>query len=713
MDDQYTHNISTSVGKAPNGMSTYTVTRDGQTMYSGMSEIEAKNVTNKLVKQDTETYWKSDEYQEWKQNNPEEAAQQEANMHDEWQKQGIEEKQDVYTDEDRELAEEMGWDLDEDGQQEQETQQEQPQEPKTQITENTNIPQSTPQTNTNKTEQPQQQSKTNNELVPPLNPTDPIVHHDRSKAFDHIVTLNEESDNSTDGNNPKPDTLTDSKHVNGIFFPLVNLNGLVINKDNIQEMIIQIKDFAPTLYLTIYDEHREIVGINRPTMNNFVSIIMVPPVDGVYKSISMKFYIKSFEMIGENLWCYTGTYHWMELYNQSTRAITFPGCSAKECGRSENKKPTTWEYLHVIAMENGLGFSSTEDCKKHEDKLPRLVQAKTLVDFIDEHIKFGGKDKDHIFDVFIDEYGYLTMINLPWVFNYKINPNSLAINKITSVPQSTKKLPEPKSKQVHRTITNWNNFPEYSNDLYIDWYEQINNNASTFFDGTSIQMFGFKPEGSDCKNVNGSEGNNAFAQQDFQIQEDSIVGQDLSEYNTSTRIVVKPEYNAYQTELQKIVRDNYLKKLKTKMLKVRMKDMNFGLHRGILVNVAIFTDQAGLKTTFMNSYTNVDSNNKLNPDTNTIGTEKYEIQTKAQLMAPDPWLSGIYYIAGVEYVFDPYATGSSDQAYKDWVNNEIKHSDDHLLQYLYLIRKVDPDSPKGWKRAVKANFDSIVNSDWI
>jgi hypothetical protein len=58
------------------------------------------------------------------------------------------------------------------------------------------------------------------------------------------------------------------------------------------------------------------------------------------------------------------------------------------------------------------------------------MQHENFKEFIDRQIKISGLDEDSIFDVWIDLYRYITMVNVSWVLTEDIDVNHLAINAV-------------------------------------------------------------------------------------------------------------------------------------------------------------------------------------------------------------------------------------------------------------------------------------------
>ena len=99
------------------------------------------------------------------------------------------------------------------------------------------------------------------------------------------------------------------------------------------------------------------------------------------------------------------------------------------------------------------------------------------------------------------------------------------------------------------------------------------------------------------------------------------------------------------------------------MLKVKMSNYNLGLQRGTLINLVIFNNDTINKAKLL-----MDSKNLSNEHTDTISNDNIEeLIMNDEYPIPDMSITGMYYIDGMEFVYD---------------NNEQM-----IIQYLYLIPK--------------------------
>lgn len=427
-----------------------------------------------------------------------------------------------------------------------------------------------------------------------VNYTDPYIFHDPVTQVGRIATVyepqdahqgREDEDSITYG--ARPDY--DSEKVNGILYPVILVNNKVISYDLIEKFVLYYEGFAPSLMLVINDPNRSIQATDVPGLNSKIRIAIVPSVDNTYKSIRLEFKIDDVFISGEHV-TYTASYRSLPFMREYTKELVYPGCSnsvkntnsseSYSCNSSQNNKPNTWEYLHIIAHECGLGFMSTNECQTIEDRMPRLMSNEKYPEFINKHIQWGGLDENSIFDCWIDLYGYIVLVNVSWIFNKELENDSLKIYAAAGIQSTDHNIPKPQTVEVSRVITNWP-FMNYPNNMIFDWYKTIVDN-SDLDTGTAISQYQFNMIGVNSENVNG------VSQYDVRVVQNSADGMDVAAYNTEKLKSIVIEFNELNTNKQKTIRNKFFSKHRHRKLEVALTQPNLGLQRGTLIGVTIF-----------------------------------------------------------------------------------------------------------------------------
>ena len=524
-----------------------------------------------------------------------------------------------------------------------------------------------------------------NKLIEPINFTDPYVFHDaflEKASIAHIYRTEDiTNDNKGDvtkedvGNNGDASTLK----THGILYPLIQLNTKVIEYTQIVEMIIYYDKFLPRIELTIYDPGELIQRTDIPGYNNTLKVVIVPEVENVYKTITMEFKIMSVQSDGEYV-TYFGKYKVLEFNKNHIKELIYKGCSNEKgktdaknseivkCNPNQNKQPNTWELLHIIASECGLGFSSTDKCQDIRDNLPRLIYNNNYEDFIIEQLSFGGLDENSIFDAWVDLYGYLVMINVAWVLNNTtVTPDNLGIYAFTGL-HGTDSVNEPpqEAKLVHRTLNNFSQAGEFNN-LGFEHFDVIVNNSGLMF-GTSISMYNFG-----LLDIN--NGTNGIEQYDIDIIRDAVDDKKLEEYSVEYQEHMIIECNDLPINKQKLIREKFFEKHRQRILEIELSKLNLGLQRGTLVNVAIMETEIRNKQFILTQTSNAltvdppsDEEKNLTPDNMTDdNNDSIKMMMDEQYELPNMGLSGMYYIDSMRF--------------------EYRYEENHIRQFLRLIKK--------------------------
>lgn len=535
-----------------------------------------------------------------------------------------------------------------------------------------------------------------NKLEEPINFTDPYVLHDPQIDKPTIVELyrpneteedNEESDSVS--NNPIASIKSD-----GMLYPLVQINTKVLSYEQIVDMIIYYDNFLPTIKLTVLDVGELIQRTDIPGYNNILKVIIVPEVQNVYKNISLEFKITSVKSQGENL-IYYGKYKVLEFNKKRIKELIYSGCSNSKqksdnnadqvsCNPSENKKPNTWELMHIIANECQLGFSSTDECQNIEDRLPRLIYNKNYEDFIEEQLLFSGFDEDSVFDAWVDLYGYLVLINVSWILNNTdILPNNLGIYSFNGLHATDKSnIPKQIPELVPRTLTNYSEGVTINNLLFHTFNIIVDNSDLLF--GTSVSMYNFK-----LNDIN--EGNNSIEQYDIEIARDTVDDSQIEKYAVQHQERLIIECNDLPINKQKIIRQKFFSKHRQRILEIKMAKLNLGLQRGTLVNVVLFETDDRNKQYILSQTSNVLAqkpkeeltDTDLIPDNDSENKEKIVLESDEVMNAG---LSGMYYIDSMRF--------------------EYHQKENEIIQYLQLIKKGNLNNLSNITTPTKINLNT-------
>ena len=498
------------------------------------------------------------------------------------------------------------------------------------------------------------------------NRTDPMVLFDPTVKGGSVVTLY----TPTQDEMHKQEEIQDDTRVNAIYVPLIKLNNRVLDIRNIEHMELYSKGMFPSLRLIINDINGMIQFTDVPGLDNVITLVLTPPNESGYKKISVDFYITECNFYGD-LIEYNAVYKLLPLEDIQFKQVKFHhpsnGCINKHkysgvdlCGLGPNAHPTTFEFLHVIAEETGLGFAATQHCKDVHDDRYRLISSEKYKDVIKNHIKFSGTNDTEMLDTWIDLNHYIVLANVYWIMHEDVKPNELTISALYGMDGTDSSTPKSEFKTVHRLITNSHENPVHNN-MQFNNYVNITEPGRSFENGTNNSYNIFSNRGY----AGGSDQMSSYDIKQIELSNPGV--KYFDQYSFSRSKFLGFEMADMNPILkQTTIREKYFEKLRSKEIKVQLIKPNFGLQRGMLVT-----------TVFVN-YDVIQKHKLIGQSAAAYGatneelTEEQKIENKNVLGNEDEGvinagLTGIYYIDGLEFIYDS--------------------SDGFIKQYLYLIKQ--------------------------
>ena len=490
------------------------------------------------------------------------------------------------------------------------------------------------------------------------NRTDPKVCHDPVVVPEGIARLYSNQDKvEMDNGEISTNNKYEMTKVDGIEYPLVVINDRNIENGDIIYMNIEYNTFLPKITITIKDIHQGEQKINTTQMSSIIRTCIISKVDKVYKKILLNFRTYDVQINAANpiYVTYYGTYYVDKFKQTNISHIWMKSiCNGKNCGQGGHINANTWEMLHKIAELTGLGFAATDKCKEVSDRLIRNIYSQRYDQYIEQQLLHSGTDEDNIFDAWVDLYGYIVMVNVSWVMNEDIKNDDLEITTNYGIHGTSQGTPENDIKTVDRTLTNYNLVGVKTNLEIASYNMVVNNNAIKH--GTLESVYSI--------NFDGTLSN--YSLEDIQTKQDSVDGDFIEDYNTGkNRPIPKFNFNddkwtglegGYDIHKQKIIRNAYFRKKRQSILNVELKDINLGLQRGTLVNIAIFDNDPYNKKLFFQNINNLASaSNEIQQPHLDLPNEYNEedIIMDGGVMMPNIKLSGMYYIDGMKFEYKP------------------------------------------------------------
>lgn len=499
-----------------------------------------------------------------------------------------------------------------------------------------------------------------------INWTDPRVLFD--PGFQGNIWMKESE--TTAGGNISPDSDVSTVKNEGINVPIIRINGSVIPEEQINYMKIETDDILPTIALVIYDHTRAIRKINGPSWDNDIVVIITDILEGYHKKTNFIFYINAIQEFDDYV-RFDGIYR-VPNFNEETHMLFAQspfGWSYKDQVVASHPICTLDTMIH-IARKCNLGFAYTSYGRKRIEYDPpqdrphyisdlrwRIVKHQTLHSFMRETLSYAG-DPTHIFDAWVDVFGYLNCIDITYLFSVVrsnlLKQGDLAIWGFAGIRSNMDNPVEMFPVYMQRTISN-TKMNDADHNLLFDEYEFITNNNDIYLEGTTTQdcmLSGFDDNTPTINNMNidieSEVQQDKAAASKITFNRQNFLGFNiLNSECTVPSPPPQPDHMFVPCGLPIPVQKYYIKKffnkIRTRILKVKMQRVNLGLQRGIIVNV-VFTEHHS------------EVIRQITPD------REYNDSATGKL---NPFTTARYYIDATEY--------------------EYKSEERKINQYLYLI----------------------------
>lgn len=336
---------------------------------------------------------------------------------------------------------------------------------------------------------------------------------------------------------------------------------------------------------------------------------------------------------------------------------------------SYRKYANTWQCLHEIAKDCGLGFAGSESAKYVTDAEPRRCNTNYFNYINDNILGSTGTGGEDIMDIWIDLYGYLTVMNVGELFNANVSASELKITALKGINGSFEDMPSPKPELVDRVLTNFS-LTGVINNMMIDGIHDISSNGLLDMSGTVSRNYSFNsvtnggngsctPAESLMIENSADAGERVVDRPKVTISSKSVVNaaEALKQIDTTTSFSDSYIHATAQSDtmFQKDITDRFIAAHSQNTVEVHMKDMNFGLQRGTLVGLSIWTHDLASKQRIVAQLSKIYKDAGKTDGLNINGATGRDLIINDGTELPDIAKSGIYYIEGMTFEYTPAA----------------------------------------------------------
>lgn len=485
---------------------------------------------------------------------------------------------------------------------------------------------------------------------------DPVVRFDPVYAKSVVAKGLNDSTGALGLSDPQQDTVK----IDGVRFPVLLINNSVISNSDIIDLNLSFIKFLPEIRVKIRDDNYIKSSSDLPGLNNIITCVITMPGPLTYKKISLNFYIYDFLDYTEDsvhVIEYAGRFYLKDLekvYHKQIKQIDGSDATSNSL--------STYEMLYSIAREVGLGFASDDSSKGIMDNRYRLCQSKKYVNFIEQELQYSGGDEETFLDAWIDPYGYITLVNVPYLLNCDVEISDLSIQALLGTTTQNTTTPEQTWEEVDRVITNHPEPGGNSSLSFLNYQEFINNDVQRTGANKHFCAMGIRKSGSASTSINQYDVQFTGSTTDEQIWSD--------EYTCfESWFFGGIEMGDSKVMQQKVMRDAFFEKKQMRVMVVTLNQPNLGLQRGTLVYAMIYETNKVKKRELVDLIESLEQPGVAEYSDEALSMNVETIKPAAGGDSPmfNFALSDFYYINGIEFVY----------------------RDETIQQKLYLIKKGD------------------------
>lgn len=346
----------------------------------------------------------------------------------------------------------------------------------------------------------------------------------------------------------------------GIMSPLIAINNIVIDFNDIINFSLKSIGPLPELTMTVFDKYQLISSIDAPGLDNEVRVQILPQFDEAYKKINLTFYISKMKISGSDIIEFRCLYKLPKLTETKYKSFG---------------KIDTYNLIKNIAVETGLGFA-TNIAEAESDSRYIYCDYKSYIDLLNNEIDFSGHGQNNIYDYWIDYWNNINLVN---IYDRYITIDKDDDMKIW-ISSQPGEINEGVKVQPTQTVATLNNHPLYNHsDLYVNDYNIVTNSANHTQAG-SDRIYSIYESSKD-------EYIDYFIQ-DGDVKNDIFVNFEYLGEN----------YGEYNYLIQKCFRSTFMQKINSEYMNLKLRTPLLSLMRGQKVNFISYINDSQIENKF-------------------------------------------------------------------------------------------------------------------
>jgi len=198
-----------------------------------------------------------------------------------------------------------------------------------------------------------------------------------------------------------------SKRV-GDIIPMVNINGYVLNDEDLIKFELELTDDVPKLYIVFQDTANHFTIDNYPRDGALINVRIASKNPTTYKSLRMDFDIM--DIYADPVFPEMQT----PIY-RITGICSIPGLFSEDC--KSFGEGTSLDHLEAIANDLKIGLATNITAPK--DSMKRILPYSSRINFIKDTVDSSYIGEESFQTFHIDQYYYLNYIDVNAQFNIK------------------------------------------------------------------------------------------------------------------------------------------------------------------------------------------------------------------------------------------------------------------------------------------------------
>ena len=333
------------------------------------------------------------------------------------------------------------------------------------------------------------------------------------------------------------------ENVLGIFAPLISVNGVLVDFHDVISLSIDSTGPVPTISFEVNDYNGSIKKFEDTGKDNYIQIQILPPFDGAYKKVNLKFYISNIS-VGSTV-SGSGMIDIKELYKSQYMHLG---------------QLSTFELAQLISTKTGLGFGS--NIAGSADKRYMNCAYKSFKDVMGDEIARSEASQTRVLDWWIDLWNNLILCDI--------------YERYKTIDDNLKIWISEKNDVVDGPVV------PIETDLIL------NNSPAT--QSTELNILSAEPVNKNYKNLKNAQVLSVYDMNlggyiDHQVTDEKVDMNIHYEYRGEV-------YGDYNYLLAGEVRDHYMRNISTETLEVHTRSPLLGINRGDQVRLVWYDNDA-------------------------------------------------------------------------------------------------------------------------